>query len=58
MLDTIVTSEPWIPDHDERSALDPVDGTSPGALRAADDVASLPSDAARTAKLARRLRGQ
>ncbi|MBB4090790.1 hypothetical protein [Salinibacter ruber] len=56
-LETIVTSEAWIADHDESSGLSPLDGTAPGPLEAPDD-ASLPNDAARTAKLARRLRGQ
>ncbi|MCS3612703.1 hypothetical protein [Salinibacter ruber] len=57
-LETIVTSEAWIADHDESSGLSSLDGTAPGPLEAPDDDASLPNDAARTAKLARRLRGQ
>ncbi len=57
-LETIVTSEAWIADHDESSGLSSLDGTAPSPLEAPDDDASLPNDAARTAKLARRLRGQ
>lgn len=57
-LETIVTSEAWIADHDESGGPSSLDETDLAPLEPPHDEAPLPHDTARTAKLARRLRGQ
>ncbi len=57
-LETIVTSEAWIADHDESTDPSPLRDMDEGLLEPPNDGDTLSSDAEHTAELARRLRGQ
>ncbi|WP_263785264.1 hypothetical protein [Salinibacter grassmerensis] len=57
-LETIVTSEAWIAEHDESADLSSLGDTGDVLLEAPDDEDTTPGDTENTAKLARRLRGR
>lgn len=57
-LETIVTSEAWIAEHDESTDRSPLSTPDDSLLEVPDDEDTIPTDAEHTAKLARRLRGQ
>ncbi|WP_103018876.1 hypothetical protein [Salinibacter altiplanensis] len=57
-LETIVTSEAWIAEHDESTDLSPLSDAADGRLEPPNGDGTMPSDAEHTAELARRLRGR
>ena len=56
-LETIVTSEAWIAEHDESADLPPLSDAESGRLEPPGEDDATPSDAEHSAELARRLRG-
>lgn len=57
-LETIVTSEAWIAQHDDSADVPPLDATGTGELELPSDRDDAQSEAEHTAEIARRLRGQ
>lgn len=57
-LETIVTSEAWIAQHDDTAEVPPLEASETGELELPSDRDDAQSEAEHTAEIARRLRGQ